>query len=229
MAAGVPPPPSTRTSAYVYGPAELAYISAKAKALGLDPQAVLAVAATEGGSLPAAVGDNGTSFGPWQLHAGGALPADIWAKGATYSRQWADSPAGIDYALNGINKVAHGLRGQQAVSSIVSGFERPANPEAEIERAISIYNSGGGPRTTGSSVTSDISGAAGAVTGAVGGVVGDITHPFKTIEDAFTFLTSWRFAEVLGGFILIVVGLFLLGKQFGLAPPPGVAAAAAMV
>lgn len=48
-----------------------------------------------------------------------------------------------------------------------------------------------------------------------------LTKPFKSVEQALTFLTSWRFAEVVGGFALLVVGLVLLGKQFGVnAPTP---------
>ena len=45
--------------------AEQAYIRARATQLGLDPEAVLAVAAHEGVSLPSEIGDQGTSFGPW--------------------------------------------------------------------------------------------------------------------------------------------------------------------
>jgi hypothetical protein len=42
---------------------------------GVDPRAALAVAMGEGGLRWGAVGDNGTSYGPFQLHVGGALPA----------------------------------------------------------------------------------------------------------------------------------------------------------
>lgn len=101
-----------------------------AKARGLDPNAVLAVARQEG--LSGRVGDNGTSFGPWQLHRGGALPGNIPLGQA---QAWATSPAGINYALDRIASVARGLHGAQAVSAIVSRFERPANPAGEIARA----------------------------------------------------------------------------------------------
>jgi len=224
------PPPATPTSPYTYGPAELAYIQERARTMGRDPRAVLAVAATEGGSLPAHVGDNGTSFGPWQLHAGGALPAAVWQKGAAYAKDWADSPAGIDYALAGIAKVAKGQTGQEAIGSIVSRFERPADQAAEITKAVSIYNEGGSPSTGGGSIVSDVTGAASGAAGAVTGAVGDVLHPFRSIEDAFAFVTSWRFAEALRGFILVLVGLMIIAKQFGISPPvPTVAAAAAMV
>lgn len=102
----------------------------------VDLRAALAVAAQEG--LSGAVGDNGTSFGPWQLHQGGALPSSV---GLAQGQQWASSPQGIDYALGRIGGVAGGLQGQQAVNAIVSRFERPANPGKEIASALAAYGS----------------------------------------------------------------------------------------
>lgn len=115
-----------------------AYIAQRARALGLDPNAVLAIARQEG--LSGGVGDHGTSFGPFQLHEGGALPRGIPLNRA---QAWAESPAGINYALSRINSVAHGLRGQAAVSAISQRFERPANPAAEIAGAMRDYGKGG--------------------------------------------------------------------------------------
>lgn len=109
------------------------YIVREAKKRGLDPQAVLAVARQEG--LSGRVGDHGTSYGPFQLHRGGALPSGK-------NRQWAESPQGISFALNHIQSVAGGLKGNQAVQAIVSRFERPANPSGEIARAIASYRAG---------------------------------------------------------------------------------------
>jgi hypothetical protein len=104
-----------------------------AVARNLDPSAVLAVAGQEG--LSGKPGDNNTSFGPFQLHISGALPQEIAAKGPTFAQAWAMSPAGINYALDAIAKVAGGLRGPQAVQAIVSRFERPANVAGEVSRA----------------------------------------------------------------------------------------------
>ncbi len=108
-----------------------------AKQRGLDPGAVLAVASQEG--LGGGVGDGGTSFGPFQLHAGGALPAAVWAKGPQFAHQWAWSPAGINYALDRIAGVAKGLTGIQAINAIVRSFERPAKPDAEVAGAAANY------------------------------------------------------------------------------------------
>ncbi len=96
----------------------------------LDPAAVLAVSRQEG--LGGGIGDQGTSFGPFQLHIGGAFPRGI--KGDPQA--WAWSPAGIDYALSRIASVAGGMQGAKAVTNIVSRFERPANPTREIAGAL---------------------------------------------------------------------------------------------
>lgn len=91
----------------------------------------------ESGGRFGAVGDHGTSFGPWQLHVGGALPA---GKGAA----WANSRAGVLYALRKMAESgARGLHGQAAVSSIARNFERPADPGAEIRTALSYYRQPG--------------------------------------------------------------------------------------
>ena len=98
-----------------------------ARARGLDPNAVLAVARVEG--LGGGVGDQGTSFGPFQLHAGGALP-----RGISNPRAWAESQAGINYALDQIARVAGGKRGRAAIAHIVSRFERPSDIPSSIAK-----------------------------------------------------------------------------------------------
>lgn len=110
------------------------YIRRRAGRYGVDPRAAIAVARMEG--LSGGVGDAGTSFGPFQLHVGGALPRD---KG----RAWAESRAGIDYALRTMsNSGARGLTGRAAIEAIVRKFERPANPDKEVRGAWDWYSSG---------------------------------------------------------------------------------------
>jgi hypothetical protein len=118
------------------------YLVRWSKKNGLDPKAVLAVVQSEGGFY-GAVGDHGTSFGPFQLHQGGALPKGL--SGAR-ARAWAQSEAGLNYALRQVASVAAGKQGYEAVSSIVNGFEHPADPAAEIQRAMGYY---GGPIPSG--------------------------------------------------------------------------------
>lgn len=111
-------------------------ITALARKYGVDPRAALAVASVEGGTGYGAVGDNGSSFGPFQLHVGGALPA---GQGAGF----ANSPQGLEYAIRKMAESgARGLTGEQAVTAIVRNFERPADPGSEIARALAHYGSG---------------------------------------------------------------------------------------
>ena len=118
-------------------------IRAYSRQYGIDPGAALSVARVEGGLGRGAVGDQGTSFGPFQLHVGGALPA---GRGAA----WANSPAGIEYAIRRMSQAgARGLTGRAAVASIVRNFERPADIPGEIQRALGLYGSGGGTVPTG--------------------------------------------------------------------------------
>jgi hypothetical protein len=107
-------------------------IVSRAKKYGIDPAAALAVAQGEGGIRWGAVGDQGTSHGPFQLRVGGANPY----KGAR-AKQFANSPAGIDYAIRKMAESgAKGLRGAQAVDAIVRKFERPADPDTSVANAV---------------------------------------------------------------------------------------------
>jgi hypothetical protein len=63
-----------------------------------------------------------------------------------------------------------------------------------------LGSSSGGPLDT----------AAGGVTGAVKGVTGTI----GSVSDAFKFIFSYRFLEILGGGLLILLGLYILAQQF---------------
>lgn len=101
---------------------------------GVDPEAAHAIATHEG--LNGRPGDANTSFGPFQLHVGGALPSGR-------GRKWAESRAGVDYALRQMARSgASGLRGRRAVSVIASRFERPANVPVEIADAMAHYGQG---------------------------------------------------------------------------------------
>jgi hypothetical protein len=119
-----------------------AIIQRYAPRYGLDPRAVAAISMNESGGRFGAVGDSGTSFGPWQLHVGGALPR---GKGAA----WANSLPGVLYALRQMSASgARGLHGQAAVAAIARNFERPADPAAEIRTALSYYRSPGFARSS---------------------------------------------------------------------------------
>lgn len=106
----------------------------------IDPRAALAVAAQEG--LSGRIGDGGHAFGPFQENnAGGVLTGRFNGQTPEQLQAWATSPAGIQDALGRIGGVAGGLKGSQAVQAIVSKFERPANIQGEITRALAAYGS----------------------------------------------------------------------------------------
>ena len=128
-------------------------IRSLARQMGLDPAAVLAVAAGEGGFYDrpglADIGDEGGggSYGPFQLYAQGALPANIFKRGREFADDWAWSPEGIKYALSRmVNVGAKGQRGDEAVRTIIEKFERPANIPLSIQKALARYDdyAGGG-------------------------------------------------------------------------------------
>lgn len=126
------------------------YIALRSKQLGLDPAAVLAVASQEGGFKPApghydpdTQGHPGYSYGPFQLRSPGRFPSQVdpsaGSSASSRAAAFAWSKQGIDYALQGIASVAKGQKGDQAVSTIVSRFEQPADPSSEIARANRSY------------------------------------------------------------------------------------------
>jgi len=87
------------------------------------------------------VGDlaGGGSFGPFQLYTKGALPAQYRGR-PRQADAWAWSPAGIDYAIRQMSQAgARGKKGHSAVDTIVRKFERPADPDTSVRKAIGRY------------------------------------------------------------------------------------------
>jgi murein DD-endopeptidase MepM/ murein hydrolase activator NlpD len=129
--------PAATVQGALYGDRLRQFILQRAQQLGFqDPYVPLAVVPHEGG-LQGAIGDNQTSFGPWQLHRGGALPGGI-----ANPQEWANSPAGINYALAAIkNAVGANATGPAAVARVVRDFERPAAQyvPGEIGKAQDTY------------------------------------------------------------------------------------------
>lgn len=114
------------------------YVYMAAPRYGIDPAAALAVSTQEGGG--GGIGDFGTSFGPWQLHAGGALPpSEYHGPYSPATQAWAWSSTGIDYALRHMGAVCRGLKAYSAVSCIVARFERSAVIARETAGAWRAY------------------------------------------------------------------------------------------
>lgn len=112
----------------------------------LDPEAVEAVARGEGGlqNREEDIGDlsGGGSYGPFQLYTKGALPARYHGRPQA-ADQWAWSPEGIKYALSRMVAAgAGGLRGADAVNTIIRKFERPAKPDASVAAALARLRGG---------------------------------------------------------------------------------------
>ena len=149
-------------------------IQLAARRYHLDPQAMAAIAHHESGIRWGAVGDNGSSFGPFQLHIGGAMPS---GKGQGF----ADSLRGVMYVAQ--RMAASGARGKTGLAAITAmsrNFERPADPASEIADAMNFYRRGGG----------------GSVSHASGGVRPRSTGPRLTAPDARQQLiaNNWSFA-----------------------------------
>lgn len=114
------------------------YVYKAAPHYGIDPAAALAVSTQEGGG--GGIGDNGTSFGPWQLHAGGALPStEYHGPYSPVTQAWAWSTSGVNYALRHMGGVCRGLKSYAAVSCIVARFERSAVVARETAGAWRAY------------------------------------------------------------------------------------------
>lgn len=108
----------------------------------VDPQAALAVATHEG--LSGGIGDGGHAFGPWQLNnAGGVITGMFPGASPEQINAWAWSPEGLSFAIRHIATVAGGLKGAPAVTNIVTRFERPANPSAEVANSLATLGVGG--------------------------------------------------------------------------------------
>lgn len=131
---GIPRSVADRSAAQrpMYGYKLKKYIVKESRRLHLDAAAALSVAAVEGG-FRGSVSDGGTSFGPWCLHRGGALPSYI-----RHPRRWCNTRSGVKYVLRALRKATGKTHGSRAVSRIVR-WERCGNPSLEIRRALHRY------------------------------------------------------------------------------------------
>jgi len=131
----------------------LTIIRQTAPRLGLDPAAVVAYALTQGGVKWGAVGDNGSSFGPFQAHIGGAAGR----RSPQQASQWANSPQGLTEMMGMMARAgATGRKGPDAAAYIVGpSFGRGANPPRDMANARAQYTRalqlvGGAPTGAGS-------------------------------------------------------------------------------
>ena len=179
-----------RTSSFAPGsPAAISLLNRLLAQRGVDVQAADAVFGMEG--LSGGIGDQGHAFGPGQFNDAGG----VWTgryQGATpqQKNQLAWSPAGLAELADRVARVAAGQHGAQAVQSIVTRFERPANPGREIAGALG--------RSTGApagSAAADLGGSSGMGTGR--GVPGGLLAALLANRQAVGLETPSALAQLL--------------------------------
>jgi hypothetical protein len=178
----------------------------------VPPLVALAMATGEGGLNYGSVGDGGTSFGPYQLHEGGALPP---GKDAA----WANSPAGIDYAIRQIASVIGTRNGHAAIAAGVTNFERPSAQylQGEIASDESWYDKQAS-RSAGKTLIADAKGYH-PITSAQEALQGGLTSVVPGLGSLTGAVSGW-FSDI-EGFLLrtgkVLLGIFLIAAVVFLA------------
>lgn len=121
-----------------------AWVNAVANTCGdnsVDFLACCANAVAEG--ISGGIGDNGSAYGPWQVHAtdgrisqyANLPPYDLAVQG------WAWTLNGIQYVIRAMRaNGAKGVKGHAAVHAIVYGFEKPGDKPGAYTTRIAIYD-----------------------------------------------------------------------------------------
>ncbi len=180
-------------------PGIVADITAVAKQMGVDPQLALATAYHESGFNPQSVGDQGTSFGLFQLHRGGEL-------GSLTPQQAFDPITNARVALSQFASVQKQTGTSNDPGFIAASAQRPADPGA-YNKAIDqlLGNQYGTAYASNPSLTSPS--AAGAVTG-----LGAVSVPWSQVPQsaAAAFLSSIFGSGALMRGFLVMVGVIIL-------------------
>lgn len=196
-------------------------IIATAQRLGVDPILALASAKVESGFNPKAVGDNGTSFGLYQLHEGGEL-------GNLTPQQAFDPSTNAAVALQQFKNVQRSYPNVTDPGQIAALAQRPADPQgyaAKVDQAYSALqqqkkssNSGG---LLGTVVRDGLQIAGGPAAG-VGAVIQAGQSAAGAVDSAagfFRWITNqhnWlRLGEILAGATLMVIGVVAVGFTLG--------------
>lgn len=125
-----------------YDPKVVGWITQAATATGADPAALLATSLQESGARTGAVGDAGTSFGPFQMHRGGAL--------GSHSPAWANGYGAV------LNRAQEFAKGQVHHGKGAAAIQRPQDQNLYAQgvdkymqqaKAILAHYQGGGGAT----------------------------------------------------------------------------------
>lgn len=198
-------------------------ITSVARQLGVDVNLALATAYQESGFNPTAVGDNGSSFGIYQLHRGGEL-------GTLTQTQANDPTRNAQVSLSVVRSVANKSPGASP-GTIAAAAQRPANRAGYAASVDSLYSELGGTYLPGLPITPRLPGLpaqAAGVAGAAGpgavddeGYLIDLVMPSK-IPNIKVSRAVVR--KILGGTVMVggaavtLAGAFLLSG--GKAPGP---------
>jgi hypothetical protein len=125
------------------GGSAVAAIAQACSDYGVDALATVADALHEGAN--GGIGDNGTSYGPFQMHIGGRLPQPYSSHGANNptTNAWAWTENGIRYAIRDaclIRPSVKGLRGHASVYAWVYGFESPGDKPGQYKVRAAEYD-----------------------------------------------------------------------------------------
>lgn len=188
----------------------VAQIVSVAAQLGLDPRLAVADAIQESGLNPQAVGDQGTSFGLYQLHRGGEL-------GNLTPAQAFDPVTNAMVALTTMANVAH-AHPNWSPGQIAAAAERPADQQAYAASVNQIYQS----------LPTDLStfqlGAGGSVPASTNAAQAATLTSSSSSPGQFVSGIG-HMAELVVGVLLVVVGGVLIVKDLTGTDVPGAAGA----
>jgi hypothetical protein len=148
---------------------------------GVDPRLALADAEVESGLSPTAVGDQGTSFGLYQLHQGGELGS------LTPSQAFNPSTnAQVALSVFGAVAAAHPATDPGLIAALA---ERPANPTAYAAAVDAVYGSSSflpqvpGGASIGSASSAGATGTSAQTTSSLGGIASALTPGLAIVGD----------------------------------------------
>jgi hypothetical protein len=212
------PPPSG-----VVGDPAVDYANAVAKAIGFDPRVAYAWQKAEGdpGDLPGYY-----NYMNIKTTTAQSLGIPVVGTGPAGTAKFANVTVGEQAAIAEIRSKAIGITNERGKSIAQQISDIAASPWAS-----SHYGGPGGPNLlrdfqsmypgvdTGSSSQQPLPAAGGGQsqgqTGApIPNPIAPITDALNSVTDAFKFLFSYRFLEILGGGVLILAGLYVLARQF---------------
>lgn len=180
-------------------------IAQVAQSKGVNPNLAIATAEVESGLNPQAVGDQGTSFGLFQLHRGGEL-------GNLSVAQAFDPFTNANTALNAFVPCESLFSDPGQIAACA---QRPANPGAyasKVDAALQSLLAGGGGVTTafaGSPSSGSTSPSLGA---AIGGVPASIGHGLaNALSASLSNVATFAKNQIVAIIVALVVVLVLFG------------------